>query len=269
MDFAPKPSAAFSANFEAIIDRAMEAKQQAETPRNYLGASRIGEDCLRKLGYEYAKAPKDEGREFKGKTLRVFKRGHNGEADMIDWMRLAGFTLVTEKADGGQIGFAIAWDEERGCYRIAGNCDGVITAAPYDAGLVCPSLWENKVLSDKSWNDTVKKGVRASKPVYFAQMQLYMAYLDLTANPGLFTALNGNTGEIYAEKVPFDREAAQRESDKGAKVVMASSPEELPRIAREPTDFRCKFCDYQNRCWAQALQNITRYQEPKAWSFGK
>lgn len=243
LDFTPRPSAAFAANFEGIIDRAMQAENDAQTPRNYLGASRLGEECLRKLGYEYHRAPKDEGKEFKGRTLRIFERGHTGEDNMARRLRLAGFQLVTHRPDGNQIGFVT------GNGRIAGHIDGVVTAAPYEAGIAVPALWENKCLGEKSFNDLVKKGVRASKPVYFAQMQIYMAYLGLEANPGLFTAENGNTGEIYAEKVAFDAAAAQSASDKGVQVVTSESPEELPRVATNATDFRCKFCDYAGRCW--------------------
>jgi hypothetical protein len=267
MNFAPRPSIEWSDVFEGIIDKAMQAANNAQPPRNYLGASRLGEECLRKLGYEFHRAPKDEGREFQGKTLRIFERGHTGEDLMAARLRLAGFELVTHKADGGQIGFKTGWNEARGCHTLSGHIDGVVTKAPYESGLATPALWENKILGEKSWNDTVKKGVRASKPVYFAQMQLYMSYLDLSANPGLFTAENGNTGQIYAERVPFDAAAAQAASDKGVKVVTSATPEELPRISETPTDYRCRFCDYSERCHGALTAALTT--EPKAWSFGK
>jgi hypothetical protein len=123
------------------------------------------------------------------------------------------------------------------------------------------------VLGEKSFNDTAKKGVRASKPVYFAQMQLYMAYLDLAANPGLFTAENGNTGEIYAEKVAFDQAAAQAASDKGVGRHLARSRGAAARRSKA-TDFRCKFCDYAARCWAEPERPVVDYGAESAWSFG-
>ena len=270
MNFAPRPSADWAANFEAVIDRAMQARQQAEAARRYLGASRVGDDCLRKLAYEFHSAPKDEGREFKGRTLRIFERGHTGEDNMAARLRLAGFTLVTHKADGNQIGFATGWNEERGCFTFSGHIDGVVTAAPYDAGLMVPALWENKVLGEKSFSDLVKKGVRASKPVYFAQMQLYMAYLDLAEHPGLFTAENANTGEIYAERVPFDPAAAQAASDKAVQVVTSRTPEEMPRCAKVATDYRCKFCDFPARCWNEPAVPAAAIEAVMTkWSFGK
>lgn len=266
MNFTPRPSAEWAANFEGIIDAAMQAANAAQPPRRYLGASRVGDDCLRKLAYEFHGTPKDEGREFKGRTLRIFERGHTGEDNMAARLRLAGFTLVTHKADGHQIGFATGWNETRGCYTFSGHIDGVVTAAPYASGLAVPALWENKVLGEKSFSDTVKKGVRASKPVYFAQMQLYMAYLDLAENPALFTAENANTGEIYAERVPFDKAAAQAASDKGVKVVTTQAPEEMPRVSDKSTDFRCKWCDFAVRCHGAAPAAV---HAPTAWSFGK
>lgn len=211
--------------------------------------------------------PKDEGREFKGSTLRIFDMGHDGETRQASYLRLAGFDLVTEKSDGGQIGFAVARDPETGLFRFSGHIDGVVTKAPYEAGLACPALWEAKSLGDKSWNDTVKKGVRASKPVYFAQIQLYMAYLQLSDHPALFTALNRTTGEIYAERVPFDAAAAQSASDKGVQVVTSASPEELPRCAKVATDFRCKFCDFPARCWGTA--EAAAPAAGAAWQFGQ
>lgn len=272
MDFTPRPSAAFAAVFEEFIDAAMQAENAAQPPRNYIGASRLGEECERKLAYEFHHTPKDEGREFKGRTLRIFERGHNGEDAMVRRLRLAGFKLVNERQDGGQIGFGTGWDAERGCYAISGHIDGVLTDGP--AELTCggltfplayPALWENKVLGEKSFKDLIAKGVRASKPIYFAQMQLYMAYLDLADNPGLFTAENGNTGEIYAELVAFDAAAAQAASDRGVRVVTSRDPEELPRIATKATDYRCKMCDYPGRCWRSPEAAAERSAQ---WSFG-
>ncbi len=75
-------------------------------------------------------------------------------------------------ADGEQFGFAAAGG------KLRGHADGVIVAGP-DVGIRLPSLWEHKALGQKSWNDLVKHGLRQSKPICFAQVQLYMAYLEL------------------------------------------------------------------------------------------
>ncbi|API60560.1 hypothetical protein BSL82_15755 [Tardibacter chloracetimidivorans] len=265
MDFTPSPAAAFSDAFQAHIDAAMEAANQAQPPRNYIGASRLGEECERMLGYEYHQTPKDPDAHFQGKTLRIFDRGHDAETRMANYLRLAGFTVLTERPDGRQFGFGVAWDDARGCYRISGHCDGVVTAGPDDFGPY-PKLWEMKALGDKGWKDTQRKGVKVSKPLYYAQMQLYMAYLGLADHPSLFTAINGNTGEIYAELVPFDHAAAQAASDRGARVVSTLTPDELPRISKQSTDFRCKFCSYAQRCWSEAQPAAA--EAPAPWNWG-
>ena len=66
----------FSEQVCALIDQALDAERAGQTPRSYLGASRLGAPCERALQYEYAKAPADEGRGFSGRTLRVFEVGH-------------------------------------------------------------------------------------------------------------------------------------------------------------------------------------------------
>src|SRR3546814_17845361 len=69
-------------------------------------------------------------------------------------------------------------------------------------------------------------------------MQTYMAYLGLGDYPALFTALNKDTGEIYAELVPYVPAVAQRASDKGVMGISSASPEDLPRVSAGRNDFR-------------------------------
>ena len=249
MNFTPNPAEATSAAFSALLDAGLVAAREAQPKRSYIGGSRLGDECERKLAYEYHHTAKDDGKGFKGRTYRIFDMGHDSETRVIEYLRLAGFSILTERKDGGQFGFWIAPHPETGESRISGHCDGILTAGP-DV-MQYPAIFENKALGAKSWKDTLSKGVKRSKPIYYAQVQIYMAYLGLQENPALFMALNRDTGEIYAELVPFDQAAAQAASDRGARVVSTLKPEEAPRVAREATDFRCKFCDYADRCWEQ------------------
>lgn len=186
-----------------------------EKPRAYLGGSRVGEPCARRLVYEYLHTSMDEGKDFDGRILRVFDAGHKFEDLSVAWLRLAGFDLRTNKKDGQQFGFSAANG------KLAGHIDGVIVAGP-EVGIAWPALWEHKALNAKSWNDLVKHGLQVSKPVYFGQVQLYMAYMELSVT--LFTALNKDTEELYHEVVPFDPAEAQTLSDKGVTVIPLWSP---------------------------------------------
>ena len=238
-----------SERITAFIDEGLTNLRDNEMPRNYLGASRLGVSCDRALQYEYLNAPVDPGKEFSGKTLRIFEAGHVFEDLAIKWLRNAGFTLYTESADGGQFGFAAANG------RLKGHIDGVIAGVPEELGMCFPMLWECKSLNDKSWKDTVKKGVTISKPIYATQMAIYQAYMEadipgISNNPALFTAINKDTAEIYFELVPFNGELAQKASDRGVRILDACEAHELlPRAATDPCHFTCKFCAWQDRCW--------------------
>ena len=226
-----------------LIDYALVAANQRQRPRNYLGASRIGEPCSRKLVYEFTHTPPDPGKAFTGGTLRIFAAGHQFEDLSIRWLRTAGFDLRTHDGNGGQFGFETANG------RIKGHIDGVIVGGP-GVGMTWPALWEHKALKASSWNDTVKHGVRTSKPVYFAQMQIYMAYMDLSV--ALFTILNKDTQALHHEVVPFDAAVAQALSDKAVDVIRAADASELPpRIADHPDFYLCRWCAHSRRCWEQ------------------
>ena len=160
-------SASFADALNVRIDAVLEAEDAARPTRAYLGGSRLGVPCERALQYEYAQAPKDDGADFDGKTLRIFAAGHVFEDLAAGWLRAAGFELYTNRGnrpDGGQFGFSVAGG------RIRGHVDGIIAAAPEGTLSAVPALWECKSLNARSWKDTAKRGVAVSKPVYAAQI---------------------------------------------------------------------------------------------------
>ena len=242
--FAYCPASAVSATalrVNALIDQALITADRARPARDYLGGSRIGEPCARKLVYEVTHTPKDDGKEFDGAILRMFEAGHQFEALSIRWLRTAGFDLRTAGRDGRQFGFSVAGG------RLRGHIDGAIVDGP-KIGIEWPSLWEHKALKSASWTDLVKRGLRGSKPIYYGQVQLYMAYMELRV--ALFTAMNKDTQALYHEVVPFDAAEAQALSDRAVQVLCAAEAGELlPRIASAPDFYLCRMCAYARRCW--------------------
>lgn len=247
----PQAMPDITAALGAAIDSGLTARNCAERSRTYVSSSGLGRACLRQIQYDYLAVPKDQGQEFAPRTLRIFEAGHRGEDMVACWLRLAGFDLRTEQADGRQFGFAALGG------RFKGHIDGCLVSGPVD--MAYPALWETKALGASSWKDTVKKGIAVSKPVYAAQIALYQAYLDLP-NPALFTALNRDTQEIYAELLPFDAALAQKMSDRAVEVVRASHAQEmLPREVATHTSVVCKGgmaaghwhppCAWAQRCW--------------------
>jgi len=248
-DNAPNP-AAFVVS---LLGDAMTAKRAGQERRQYLGASMWGDPCDRKLGFMYHKVKPDS--DFKPETLRIFDMGHDGESRMAEYLKLAGFQLLTAGEDGKQFGFSA------GGGKLKGHIDGVIVAGPGVVGIAWPALWENKALNDKGFKEAVMKGIKVAKPLYYAQAQVYMAYMELQVC--LFTVQNRNTGEVHAEIIPFDARAAQEASDRAVRVISSGSPLELNRIAAESTDFRCKFCDFRSVCWTQPTFTKPQQNKPK------
>lgn len=227
----------------SAIDRGLvEKRKRTDPPRDYLGGSRLGVECERALQFEYYNAPPDDGKGFTGKSFRIFDVGHALEALAVEWLRGAGFDLRIQKPDGYQFGF------ETFGGRIRGHIDGVFVDGP--PLIAYPALWECKSMGDKYWKDCKKNGVRKAHPVYYAQCQIYMAYMQLTDNPALFTAVNKNTQELLHEPVAFDADTAQKTSDKGVRVLQACDAGDLlPRISNDPTFFKCKWCNWNERCF--------------------
>ena len=68
-----------AALISAAIDRGLVARNGTQAPRTYVSTSGLGRACLRQIQYDYLAVPKDAGRDFEPRTLRIFEAGHCGE----------------------------------------------------------------------------------------------------------------------------------------------------------------------------------------------
>lgn len=193
--------------FAEHVNRAMEAVY--ERPRDYLGASAIGDECQRKIQFDLMKAPRVA---TSARGRRIFARGHVLEQSVQEWLKLAGFEVFRTKPDGYPYGFIAAGG------RFRGHVDGVIKAGPKDLGLEYPCIWENKILGSKGWKALEKDGLAKAHPKYADQIAVYQGYLDLT-NPALLTAVNADTMDIWYEVVVFDKARSQAASDRAVKIT--------------------------------------------------
>jgi hypothetical protein len=228
-----------------LLDAAMQARRRNEKPRDYIGASALGEDCLRKLQYQYMNVPREEP--FNGRTLRIFELGHVLEDLAIKWFNEAGFDLIPFKYNGQQFG----WSQLSG--RMKGHLDGIIISGPDEFGPY-PRLWECKSMNNKKWNTAVKDGLHKEHRSYLTQIVINQAYIGLVDNPALLTAINKDTSALHHFSIPYNGRLAQEATDKGVRVVEAVNGGlgDLPRISSNPDFFICKnFCEYSKRCWGE------------------
>jgi hypothetical protein len=213
------------------IERA--TRTTAELPRPYLGASIAGDECARRVQYDWWCKPV-----LAARTREIFARGHYFEARMREQLTAAGFKFAAREA----LGFSAANG------TLQGHADGIIIAGPLP-DLVYPCLWECKALSAKNWRAIERDGLEKAFPKYAAQVALYQAYLDVT-NPALFTAVNSDNCEPLHFRVPFNAERAQLWSDRAVTIIEATRAGELlPRAYEDPADWRCRVCPHVERCW--------------------
>jgi hypothetical protein len=187
----------------------------------------------RRNGFRWATAAQHEPR-----ILRLFARGHREEDNLAELLRKAGVTVMqTDPATGQQFKF--------GSGHFGGSMDGACIGVP-DA----PKTWhvlEFKTASAKAFNDLAKKGVQASKPEHWAQMQCYMAWTGMTR--ALYVALNKNTDEIYIERIDYDAKEFKRIKQKAKEIIFANAPP--PRMNESPAYFKCKWCAFNGICHEQ------------------
>src|SRR6516164_7962571 len=210
------------------------AEPPRENYRQYLGASAIGAECLRKVQYDWMCDPV-----FPARIKDIFARGHFFEDLTRRHLSAVGFKFAPPER--------LRFETAGGLFR--GHADGILIAGPQLPALRYPTLWEHKCVKDKGWRAIEHDGLVGLYAPYAGQLAIYQAYLDIT-NPALFSVVNADTCERLHFLVPFDAPLAQSASDRAVAVIKATQAGELlPRITDEPSDWRCKMCGHRDRCW--------------------
>ena len=219
----------------SAIDACHESKP--DDPRPHLGVSMIGEKCGRKmwLSFRWAVRPY-----FPGRVLRLFRRGHQEEDNIISDLRAIGCD-VRGVVNGRQLGVDFG-------SHVSGSLDAVIESGVPGA-LKSRHVAEFKTHSLKSFNDVQNKGVKASKPLHWAQMQCYM--LGTEIDRALYVAVCKDDDRIYTERLELDKEAAQALVDRAKGIAL--SDKMPPPISTDPTWYECKFCDAYEFCHSTKL----------------
>lgn len=216
----------------ALIDAYHASKP--DKPRPHLGGSMLGHHCDRWLWLSFRWAVIES---FPGRILRLFRRGHNEEACVVDDLRAIGCDITDHQADGSQ------WRVDFGKH-VSGSIDGAITEGLPEAPKT-KHLLEIKTHSKKSFDDLEKKGVKVSKPMHWAQTQVYMEGTGMER--ALYAAVCKDDDRYYFERIHYEKEAAEKLIERGHRITMADRmPEPCPGAA--PDWYQCKFCAAHSFC---------------------
>lgn len=206
----------------------------AEPQRQYLGMSGIGHPCARKIWYGFRQfTPQVRD----GRVKMIFSLGNAVEAEVLKWLRLAGYEV-----EGQQEHFSAL----NGFF--AGHCDGIIHGVTQR-----PHILEIKSASDFRFKAFQTSSIMKVAPVYAAQVQCYMGYSGLER--ALFVVMNKNTSEIYTERVHFDKAAFLSLEEKARWIINENFP---PNRAFETEGRECSLCEFAGHCWRSPY--IQRHQ---------
>lgn len=209
-------------------------EREAEDGRRpHLGASLIGKSCERSLWYTFRWAL---AKQFDGRMLRLFESGHLAEPRVIANLTRAGLEVHALDAAGGQWRISDHGGHFGG--SMDGACMGVIEA---------PKTWhvlEIKTSNQKGFDAMLKLGVAKSKPVHYAQMQVYMGQTGMER--ALYVMVCKNNDDIHVERVEFDAVEFSRLMAKALRVIDATEPP--LRISEDPSWYECKMCDHAPVC---------------------
>lgn len=205
--------------------------------RPHLGASLIGHPCSRALWYGFRWAMK---KSFDGRMLRLFNTGQREESRFIEELRWIGCEVSEGPAAGQQWQFSTLGG------HFGGSMDAAIRGVPE-----APATWhvcEFKTHNAKSFKELSAKGVKASKPMHWAQMQIYMALSGMER--ALYLAVCKDDDQLYSERIEADAEAAKTLIARAESIVFAAEPP--PGVSKDPAWFECKLCDYATMCHGNA-----------------
>lgn len=212
---------------------------QGDGYREHMGASLIGEPCDRAIWYSFRWATRAR---HAGRLLRLFDTGNLAEARFVADLRRIGVTVMDiDPATGRQ------WTLRDGSGHFGGSMDAVAIGFPE-----APKAWhvcEFKTHNDKSFRKLQADGVEKSKPLHFAQMQVYMHLAGIER--AFYLAVNKDTDELYQERVRYDAEIGLRMVARAERILASPQPPE--RISADPTWYQCRFCDHAPACHADAV----------------
>lgn len=233
----------FAAKTLAAIDAGI-LRTQEEPFRKHLGASLIGQECARRVWYQFHWTLVEN---FEPRMLRLFGDGHYLEPRVAVWLRNAGVELWS----AGEFG------EDKASMRVSAQ-DGHFGGTPDFVGRripdlddpLEPALVEVKTHNDKSFNKIVNDGIMKSKWQHFVQMQVYMGGLGL--NYALYIAYNKDTSAIQPEIVHFDEAQYNRAIERAGAIIWNNDPPS--RIGKNPAHYGCKYCHLSKLCYFGTVQ---------------
>jgi len=225
-----------------ILDDAIEQAQDPhDSFRDHLGMSLIGHECSRRSWYTYRWFTQVR---HKAQTLRKFRRGHDEEPKVLEWLQAAGVDVsALDPKTGKQYAF-----RDKQAPQVGGSIDGILRKVPGQdpkerIGFEC------KTMEASIFRQVQSKGCRVAQPIHYSQMQ---GYMDLSQDTPtrlskfLYLTVNKNTDEIHTEIIEWDALRSDLELNLARQVVAMTDPPD--KVSQYEDWYLCKMCDHRDVC---------------------
>lgn len=211
------------------------SQRNREENRLYIGASNIGNPCLRAVWYAYKGY---ESEKFPTNTQITFDIGKNLERLLLDYLEASGMNI--ERANEAN-NYLFCQHEKIKDFQ--GHIDALIHTDNAE-----PIILEIKTAKASSFAVFKKDGLKVWSKIYYSQIQSYMGMTGYKS--AIILVLNKDSSELCMEWVYFDEDYYLMISDKAQFIKNNTSPPE--RINNNSCYHLCARCVYKNVCHYQS-----------------
>jgi len=229
-----------------LVDMIYQAYEKKNAGKDYLsriGASGIGEECVRSIWYGWRGAASEK---IPGRIYRLFQTGHIQEDRVVQDLKDAGLKVWEVDPETGK-----QWEYKFARGHAVCKADGVVKGVP--TAEKTPHVLEIKSSNVNGFKEIQKHGVKKAKPDHYAQM--HMGMMGGGFKDALYVVICKDDEQYYVERVKWDQSEVDTINQKLHQLVEETV---IPiRIAEKEGDWRCKYCDSKDVCWGKAEPNHT------------
>lgn len=229
-----------------LVDATYAHEENEDGMRSHLGASVLGEKCMRQVWFGFRWAGSEQ---FDGRMLRLFARGHHEEEMFVDLLRRLGAKVWTHDAEGKQFRISAHGG------HMGGSMDGVVVGLPDLPAHVpkdAPVLLELKTHNTKWFKLLLTKGLKEAHPKHYRQAQVYMFHSGLKYC--LYCAVNKNDDSLWFHFFELDPTIGQYLTQRAETIIFGTGTP--PRISETPTWHECRFCALNDVCFGRKMPRV-------------
>lgn len=219
-------------NLSKIIEKVLDSRALDE-PRDYVGASSIGNDCTRAIWYQ---SKGTQPIHINHRTKRIFDTGKILETLLIDYIEQSTIKVIRPSEDNNWL---YCHDNEYSFF--AGHMDAILVPQNDE-----PIILDIKTCKHEYFGQFKSQGLQFWNPTYYAQLQAYMGMTGY--KKACLLAYNKNDQNLHDETVSFDEVYYASLKEKARAIFQSTEPPE--KINRSPLYYKCGYCSYKEVCHA-------------------